>query len=40
MSTDSVIGCTDPNCGAGFKITRLYAKRYRHADHSAEPLPQ
>lgn len=38
MSTDSVIGCTDPNCGAGFKITRLEPQRYHHADHSAEPL--
>jgi uncharacterized repeat protein (TIGR04076 family) len=38
MSTDSVIGCTDPNCGAGFKITRLLSQRYCHADHSAEPL--
>lgn len=39
MSTDAVIGCTDPNCGAGFKITRRETKTYRHADHSAEPLP-
>jgi uncharacterized repeat protein (TIGR04076 family) len=38
MSTDGVIGCTDPHCGAGFRITRLEAKSYAHADHSAEPL--
>jgi uncharacterized repeat protein (TIGR04076 family) len=38
MTTDAVIGCTDPHCGAGFRITRLDSKTYRHADHSAEPL--
>jgi uncharacterized repeat protein (TIGR04076 family) len=38
MSTDAVIGCTDPNCGAGFRMSRLESKTYSHADHSAEPL--
>jgi len=38
MSTDAVIGCTDPNCGAGFKMTRLDSKTYAHGDHSAEAL--
>ncbi len=38
MNTDAVIGCTDPNCGAGFRMTRLEPKTYRHADHSAEKL--
>ena len=38
MSTDSVIGCTDPACGAGFRITRRAPKAYSHADHSVEKL--
>jgi len=38
MSTDAEIACTDPHCGAVFRITRLGLKTYRHADHSKVPL--
>lgn len=38
MSSDAVIGCTDPYCGAGFRITRLEPKTYSHANHSAVPI--
>jgi uncharacterized repeat protein (TIGR04076 family) len=38
MTTDAVIACTDPYCGAGFRITRLELKRYSHAEHSAVSL--
>ena len=31
MSSDAGIGCTDPYCAAGFRITRLESKRYRRA---------
>ena len=39
MSSDAVIGCTDPHCGAGFRITRLEEKTYSHAAHSVVPIP-
>ena len=38
MSTDASIGCTDPNCGAHFRITRLELKTYRHGDVTKVPL--
>jgi hypothetical protein len=38
MSSDAIIGCTDPYCGAGFRITRLEPKTYSHANHSAAPI--
>jgi uncharacterized repeat protein (TIGR04076 family) len=38
MSSDAVIGCTDPHCGAGFRITRLEEKTYTHAAHSVVPI--
>ncbi len=38
MTTDAVIACTDPHCGAGFRITRLDARSYSHAAYSAVPL--
>ena len=37
MSSDAVIGCTDPYCGAGFRITRLEPKRYIRAAHTVVP---
>lgn len=39
MSSDAVIGCTDPYCGAGFRITRLDQKTYSHPAHSVLPIP-
>ena len=38
MGSDAVIGCTDPHCGAGFRITRLEEKTYSHAAHSVVPI--
>jgi len=38
MSTDADIGCTDPNCGAAFRITRLESKTYRHSEYTKVPL--
>ena len=38
MSSDSVIGCTDPHCGAGFRMTRLETKTYNRAAHTVVPL--
>lgn len=39
MGSDAVIGCTDPYCGAGFRITRLDQKTYSHPAHSVVPIP-
>ena len=38
MSTDAVIACTDPMCGAGFRITRLEQRIYSHAAHTLVPI--
>ncbi len=38
MSTDANIGCTDPNCGAHFRITRIATKTYRHGETTIVPL--
>ncbi len=38
MSSDAVIGCTDPYCGAGFRITRLESKSYSRAAHTVVPI--
>lgn len=37
MTSDAVIRCTDPNCGAGFRITRLDEKSYARAAHTVVP---
>ncbi len=39
MSTDANIGCTDPNCGAYFRITRIGSRTYRHGDTTKVALP-
>ncbi|MBM3569895.1 MAG: TIGR04076 family protein [Alphaproteobacteria bacterium] len=38
MTTDADIACTDPHCGAQFRITRLELKTYRHGDFTKVPL--
>jgi uncharacterized repeat protein (TIGR04076 family) len=38
MTTDAAIACTDPHCGAHFRITRLELRTYRHADFTKVPL--
>jgi uncharacterized repeat protein (TIGR04076 family) len=37
MTSDAVIGCTDPYCGAGFRITRLERRTYPRAEHTVVP---
>lgn len=38
MTTDAVIACPDPHCGAQFTITRLGEHTYKHADVTKVPL--
>ena len=38
MTSDAIIGCSDPYCGAGFRITRLDEKTYSHAAHTIVPI--
>lgn len=37
MTSDAVIGCTDPYCGAGFRITRLEPRTYPRGEHTVVP---
>lgn len=39
MTTDSLIACPDPNCGALFRIERTGRRTFRHDDCTAVPLP-
>jgi uncharacterized repeat protein (TIGR04076 family) len=38
MSTDEVIACPDPNCGARFKITRTQKRIFKHSETTIVPL--
>jgi len=38
MSTDHVIACPDPHCGATFQITRASQTTFHHADVTKVPL--
>ncbi|WP_306118070.1 MULTISPECIES: TIGR04076 family protein [unclassified Roseitalea] len=38
MSTDSEVGCPDPNCPSRLRITRTGKRRFSHADTTAVPL--
>lgn len=38
MTTDALVACPDPHCGARFRITRVRRRRFRHDDVSAVPL--
>jgi len=38
MTTDALIACPDPNCGAQFKITRTGEHTYNHSDVTKVPL--
>lgn len=40
MTTDALIACPDPNCGGRFRISRIGASEFDHADVTAVPLPQ
>ncbi len=39
ISTDELIACPDPHCGAKFKITRVDKTSFRHEDVTKVPLP-
>jgi uncharacterized repeat protein (TIGR04076 family) len=39
MSTDELIACPDPNCGARFKITRTDETTFNHSEVTKVPLP-
>ena len=38
ISTDAIIGCTDPNCGGQFKIERIKKRVFNHSDVTVVPL--
>ena len=38
MTSDAEIACTDPYCGARFRITRLETRTYRHGDTTKVPM--
>lgn len=38
MTTDAIIACPDPNCGAQFKITRVGKRAFNHSDVTIVPL--
>lgn len=38
MTTDALIACPDPNCGALFKITRTGLRTFSHAACTVVPL--
>jgi uncharacterized repeat protein (TIGR04076 family) len=38
MTTDHVIACPDPNCGARFKITRTGTREFHHHQVTKVPL--
>lgn len=38
MSTDSIIACPDPNCGARFRISRLGTRTFSHGECTVVPL--
>ena len=35
MTTDDLVACPDPNCGAKFKITRTDKSKFRHCETTA-----
>jgi uncharacterized repeat protein (TIGR04076 family) len=38
MTTDELIACPDPNCGAKFKITRIGERTFKHSEVTKVPL--
>lgn len=38
MTTDALIACPDPNCGAKFRIKRTARRLFSHADCTVVPL--
>lgn len=40
MTTDAIIACPDPHCGAKFKIIRTGKRIFRHGEVTKVPLPK
>jgi uncharacterized repeat protein (TIGR04076 family) len=40
MTTDTLIACPDPNCGALFRITRTGTTTFRHSDVTVVPMEE
>ena len=38
MTTDALIACPDPNCGARFRIRRTRKRIFRHGDCTVVPI--
>jgi uncharacterized repeat protein (TIGR04076 family) len=38
MTTDSLVACPDPNCGALFRITRTGTTTFQHGEVTVVPL--
>ena len=38
MTTDTLVACPDPNCGALFRITRTGISTFRHGEVTVVPL--
>ncbi|MDF0605252.1 TIGR04076 family protein [Neisseriaceae bacterium TC5R-5] len=38
MSTDALIACPDPNCGALFRISRTQRRQQKHSECTIVPL--
>lgn len=38
MTTDALVACPDPNCGAQFRITRTGSTTFRHGEVTVVPL--
>jgi len=38
MTTDTLLACPDPNCGALFRITRTGTTTFRHSEVTVVPL--
>ena len=38
MTTDELVACPDPNCGARFRIRRIRERTFRHSETTVVPL--
>lgn len=38
MTTDALVACPDPNCGARFRIKRVGLRTFRHGECTVVPL--
>ena len=39
MTTDEMIACPDPHCGAQFRVVRTGKRTFRHSETGVVPLP-